>query len=89
MKRLWLLGLLGSGISCAAPPAAVEEAPPGRDLYYSLPSPLEARFLHLRADGVFRLYVRTLPMTKEALRGTWRVTDDTGAALRCDPRSLS
>ncbi|HEX7901214.1 MAG TPA: hypothetical protein VF950_25880 [Planctomycetota bacterium] len=80
MKRsLFLLGLLG----CSPTPEAAPP-PPGRDLYFTLPSPLEARFLHLRADGVFRLYVRTLPMTKEALRGTWRVADDTGAVLRCD-----
>lgn len=79
MRFLPLLALLG----CAAPPPAAPEAP-GRDLYYTLPSPLEARFLHLRADGVFRLYVRALPVTKEALRGTWRVTGDTSAALRCE-----
>lgn len=76
MRRLWILLLAG----CSTPPAP----PPGRDLYYSLPSPLEARFLHLRADGVFRLYVRALPMTKEALRGTWRVNGDTRAVLRCE-----
>lgn len=79
MRAFCLLVLAG----CAAP-APPPEAPPGRDLYYSLPSPLEGRFLHLRADGVFRLYVRALPMTKEALRGTWRVTGDTSASLRCD-----
>lgn len=78
MRCVLLLAALGG---CAT---AVADPPPGRDLYYSLPSPLEARLLHLRADGVFRLFVRTLPMTKEALRGTWRVTGEQSAALRCE-----
>ena len=78
--RRWLPLLLAG---CAAP-APPEPPPPGQDLYYTLPSPLEARFLHLRADGVFRLYARAFPMTKEALRGTWRVSGDTSAVLRCE-----
>jgi hypothetical protein len=80
-----VLGWLG----CSTPPEPAAPptpppAPPGQDLYYSLPSPLEARLLHLGADGVFRLYVRTLPMTKEALRGTWTISGDRTATLRCD-----
>ncbi len=76
---LVLLALGGCATAVAAPPP-----PPGQDLYYSLPSPLEARLLHLRADGVFRLYVRTLPMTKEALRGTWTIHGERTAVLRCE-----
>ncbi len=81
MKYALALALLGG---CATAITDPPPPPPGQDFYYSLPSPLESRLLHLRADGVFRLYVRTLPMTKEALRGTWTIGGERVAVLRCD-----
>jgi hypothetical protein len=79
MRFAFALLLLG----CASP-VPLRPLPPGKDLYYTLPAPAQSRFLHLAADGVFHLYVRSLPMTTEALRGTWRVDGETQAVLRCE-----
>jgi hypothetical protein len=79
MRFAFALLLLG----CASP-VPLRPPPPGKDLYYTLPAPAQSRFLHLAADGVFHLYVRSLPMTTEALRGTWRVDGETQAVLRCE-----
>ena len=82
MKYALLLAALGGCATAVAEPPP--SRPPGQELFYSLPSPLEARLLHMTADGVFHIYVRTLPMTKEALRGTWSISGERAAVLRCD-----
>ncbi len=82
MKRAAAAALLAAA-SCAAEPAPAP-APPGEEMHFRCARPLDARYLHLRADGTFQFYFRARFTTSEGLRGTWRRGGPGGAVLRCD-----
>jgi hypothetical protein len=83
MKRLAGAAVLAAlAGSCAGEPAPA--APPEEELHFRSARPLDARYLHLRADGSFRFYFRARFSTTEGLRGTWRRGGPGGAVLRCD-----